>query len=164
MALAGIHHLTTLTADMDRLIDFYERLFDAEVTLDVEEEGLRHAFIDIGQGTLLHPFELSGVDVPQCYIPMFKRGRMDHFGLSAATEEEFWEMRERVMQQGAGDGLVSDMGPFLSFAFIDPDGVGHEVMWTKPDASAESCLPRSDWTVVQTEGEPKRPSGVAIAA
>jgi len=38
------HHMTFLTADMDRLIAFYERIFDARVTLDREEEGgVRHA-------------------------------------------------------------------------------------------------------------------------
>ena len=82
-ALAGIHHLTTLTGNMDRHISFCRRIFDAEVTLDFEEEGRRHVFIDIGGRTF----------------------------------------------------LVSDMGPCLSFGFIDPDGLGHEVMWTKPMAA-----------------------------
>ena len=148
-ALAGVHHLTTLTGDMDRLISFYRRVFDAEITLDVEEGGMRRAFIDIGGGALLAPFEVPGVEVPQTYIPMFQRGRLDHFGLSTATEEEFWELRERVIAEGAGDGLVSDMGPFLSFGFIDPDGVGHDVMWTKPEASPSDCRRREDWTTVE---------------
>lgn len=43
--LDDIHHLTFVTADMDRLISFYERVFDARKTVDLEEEGLRHAFI-----------------------------------------------------------------------------------------------------------------------
>ena len=30
----GIHHVTFLTEDMDRLLAFYVRVFDAEVTLD----------------------------------------------------------------------------------------------------------------------------------
>jgi catechol 2,3-dioxygenase-like lactoylglutathione lyase family enzyme len=28
----GVHHITFLTEDMDRLIAFYERVFDAELT------------------------------------------------------------------------------------------------------------------------------------
>jgi catechol 2,3-dioxygenase-like lactoylglutathione lyase family enzyme len=148
-ALDGIHHLTTLTADLDRLIAFYERVLEAEVTLDLEEEGLRHAFIAIGPNTFLHPFEVPGVEVPQHYIPMFERGRMDHIGLNAADEEAFHELRRRVMAEGAGDGLVSDMGPVLSFGFVDPDGVGHEVMWTKPGASSATTRKRADWTVAE---------------
>ncbi len=44
--LNDIHHLTFITTDLDRLIAFYERVFGARVTVDLEEEGLRHAFIE----------------------------------------------------------------------------------------------------------------------
>ena len=48
MALVNdVHHIAFLTADMDRLISFYARIFDARVTLDVEDP-VRHAFIEIG--------------------------------------------------------------------------------------------------------------------
>jgi len=53
--LDGIHHIAFITSDMDRLISFYKRLFEARVTLDLEEEGLRHVFIEVGPNTLLHP-------------------------------------------------------------------------------------------------------------
>jgi catechol 2,3-dioxygenase-like lactoylglutathione lyase family enzyme len=147
--LAGIHHLSTLTADMDRLIGFYERVFDARVTLDMEEDGLRHTFIELGSGTVLHPFQIPGIDVPQDEIPMFQRGRLDHFGLNAASEDAFHELRRRVIAEGAGDGLVTDMGPLLSFSFTDPDGAGLEVMWVKPGVPVETTLPRAEWTVAE---------------
>jgi catechol 2,3-dioxygenase-like lactoylglutathione lyase family enzyme len=147
--LAGIHHLSTLTADMDRLIGFYERVFDARVTLDMEEDGLRHTFIELGSGTVLHPFQIPGIEVPQDEIPMFQRGRLDHFGLNAASEDAFHELRRRVIAEGAGDGLVTDMGPLLSFSFTDPDGAGLEVMWVKPGVPVETTLPRAEWTVAE---------------
>ena len=147
--LNDIHHLTFITSDLDRLIGFYERVFDARVTLDLEEEGLRHAFIELGTGTVLHPFQVTGVEVPQGEIPMFARGRLDHFGLTAASETAFRELRRRVVLERAGDGLVSDMGAFLSFSFIDPDGAGHEVMWVKPGSSPQATRRRAEWTLVE---------------
>lgn len=72
--LNGIHHLATLTADMDRLIGFYERVFDARLLLDMEEEGLRHAFIELGPSTVLHPFQIPGVEVPQASAASDRRG------------------------------------------------------------------------------------------
>jgi catechol 2,3-dioxygenase-like lactoylglutathione lyase family enzyme len=36
--LSGLHHMTFLTGDMDRLISFYERVFDAVVTFDRTEQ------------------------------------------------------------------------------------------------------------------------------
>ena len=98
--LNGMHHLTFLTADLDRLIDFYGRVFDAPVTLDLEEEGLRHAFIQIGPHTVLHPFQIPGVEVPQASAPMFQRGRIDHFALDAASEEAFREIYRRLLSEG----------------------------------------------------------------
>jgi catechol 2,3-dioxygenase-like lactoylglutathione lyase family enzyme len=130
----NLHHMTFLTADMDRLIAFYERIFDARVVLDREDDGLRHAFIEIGPQTVLHPFEVPGVDLPGRQ-PIFERGRLDHFALSAASEEAFREIRRRLIAEGANateGGLVTDMGSMLSFSFHDPDDGWHEVMWAKP--------------------------------
>jgi hypothetical protein len=39
------------------------RIFDARVTLDVEDP-VRHAFIEIGPHTVLHPFEVPAAEVP----------------------------------------------------------------------------------------------------
>jgi catechol 2,3-dioxygenase-like lactoylglutathione lyase family enzyme len=146
--LDGINHLTTLTADLDRLIDFYRRVFDARVTLDLEEEGLRHAFIELGPATVLHPFQVPGVEVPQHPLPMFGRGRLDHFALNAPSEAAFRELHWRVVAAGASDGVVTDMGSLLIFTFADPDGAHHEVVWTKPGVPAARTLPRAEWTTV----------------
>jgi catechol 2,3-dioxygenase-like lactoylglutathione lyase family enzyme len=132
----NLHHVAFLTADLDRLIAFYERIFDARVTLDREDGSppLRHAFIEIGPLTVLHPFEVRGVEVPGRQ-PMFERGRLDHFALNAASEEAFREIGRRLIAEGANateGGLVTDMGSMLSFSFHDPDGGWHEVIWVKP--------------------------------
>jgi catechol 2,3-dioxygenase-like lactoylglutathione lyase family enzyme len=69
--LNDIHHLTFITADLDRLIAFYERVFGAQVTVDLEEEGLRHAFIEVGPRTVLHPFQVPDATPPGPQ-PMFQ--------------------------------------------------------------------------------------------
>ncbi|MDP9369124.1 MAG: VOC family protein [Chloroflexota bacterium] len=147
----GIHHLTILTADMDRLIAFYQRVFDARVVLDLEEEGLRHAFIELGPETLLHPFQMPGVEVPQGAMPIFGRGRLDHFGLNAASLEAFRELRDRAVAEGSSDGEVTDIGPHLSFSFTDPDGAEHEVLWNKPGVPIDASVRRANWTTVDLD-------------
>lgn len=151
MLLNDIHHLTFLTADLDRLIAFYERIFDAQVKADFEEEGLRHALIEIGPHTMLHPFQVPGVDPPGRQ-PMFERGRIDHFGLNAASEDAFWELRRRLLAEDAGateGGLVTDMGSALSFSFHDPDGGWHEIMWQRPGVPVEQGLKVADWKLIE---------------
>jgi catechol 2,3-dioxygenase-like lactoylglutathione lyase family enzyme len=144
--LNGIHHVTSITSDLDRLIRFYQRIFDAPVLLDLEEEGLRHAFIRVGPGTVLHPFQVPGVDLPQGSPPMFERGRLDHVALHASSEHAFRELRRRLIEAGATDGIVTDMGSLLIFTFSDPDGAQWEVVWPKPDVPAGQTLRRSEWT------------------
>lgn len=149
--LNGINHLTFITADMERLIAFYQRIFEARVTLDLEEEGLRHVFIEVGPHTVLHPFQIPGVKPPPHQPPMFQRGRLDHFALNAANETAFWELRQRLVREGASDGVVTDMGSLLIFTFTDPDGGVHEVVWMKQAVSVQATLKRSDWTTVEVD-------------
>ena len=137
---------------MDRLIRFYREVFDAEVVDDMQEEGLRHVFIDLGGGFVLHPFEIPGVDVPQGEIPIFERGRIDHLALRAETADEFWEVRERIYKAGASDegtGLVTDLGPLLSVGFTDPDGVWGEVCWDRPPDHVTRGAERSGWKYIE---------------
>lgn len=150
MLLNDIHHLAFLTEDLDRLIGFYERVFDARITVDLEEEGLRHAFIEVGPHTVLHPFQVPGVAMPAAQ-PMFRRGRLDHFSLNAASEEAFRELRRRVIAEGAGDGVVTDMGALLTFGFTDPDGGSYEVAWARPGVAPGEALRRVNWKTVDLE-------------
>jgi catechol 2,3-dioxygenase-like lactoylglutathione lyase family enzyme len=155
--LNDLHHMTFVTADMDRLIAFYERIFDARVTFDRVEEDpprRRHTFIEIGPHTVLHPFEVEGVEPPDRQ-PMFARGRLDHFALNVASEEAFREIRRRLIAEGANatdGGLVTDMGSMWSFSFYDPDGGWNEVIWVKPGAPFEEGLTRpGDWNMIDLD-------------
>ena len=146
--LNDIHHLTFITADLDRLIGFYKRVFEAPVTVDIAEQGLRHAFIEVGPHTVLHPFEIPGRSPPGPQ-PMFDRGRLDHFALSAASEPAFRELRRRLVAEGASDGVITDMGSLFLFSFNDPDGGRHEVVWVKPGVPIDQGLRVAEWKTAE---------------
>jgi catechol 2,3-dioxygenase-like lactoylglutathione lyase family enzyme len=151
MALVdGMHHVTFLTEDMERLTAFYERVFEARQTLDLTEEGVRHVFLEVGATTVLHPFQiLDGPSLPTAPGTMFQRGRLDHFALRAPSEEAFLEIRHRLESEGAVDGDVRDMETMWIMGFHDPDGFYAEVIWRKPDVSDVETLPRADWRTVE---------------
>lgn len=129
----GVHHVALVTSDLDRLIAFYSSVFEAEVVLDMEEEGLRHAMLDLGGGFALHPFFLGadpggtgGADrggIP----PMFERGHLDHVALNVVDRETFEAVRRRLVECGASDGTVTDFGMVRTVTFVDPDGWEGEV-------------------------------------
>jgi catechol 2,3-dioxygenase-like lactoylglutathione lyase family enzyme len=152
--LDGLHHVGFLTADLGRLIAFFGRVFDANVTFDREENGHRHAFIDVGGGAVLHAFEAPRHKVPGRQ-PIFERGRLDHVAFNAASEDAFRELRRRLIAEGAqatGGGLVTEMGPSVwSFSFYDPDGAWHEVMWAGPRARVEDVKSPPEWKMIELD-------------
>jgi hypothetical protein len=136
---------------MDRLLAFYVRVFDAEVTLDMTEEGVRHAFLKVGSTTVLHPFQMLEGPGPPPPSPMFSRGRLDHFALLAPSEEAFRELRRRIEAEGAADGDVRDMKSYWIMGYFDPDGAAYEVMLRRPGSAETDMLERSRWTTVILE-------------
>lgn len=114
---------------------------------DMREEGLRHVFIDLGGGFMLHPFEIPRVDVPQGELPIFDRGRIDHFALRAESADVFWTLRERIYEAGASDGQVVDLGLMLSAGFTDPDGLWGEVCLDRPGDEARGAE-RAGWRYI----------------
>ena len=146
----GVHHLTFLTEEIDRLASFYERVFEAKKTLDLTEEGLRHIFLQVGSTTVLHPFQiLDGAALPPAPGKMFQRGRLDHFALLAPSEQAFREIRRRLESEGAAARAVRDTGNAWIMDFHDPDGLYVEVIWRKPSAREVDMLRHEDWTTLQ---------------
>ena len=146
----GVEHLTFLSDDLDRLAGFYERVFEARKTLDLTEEGFRHIFLEVGAATVLHPFQiLDRPALPPAPGTMFDRGRLDHFALSAPSEEAFREIRRRLESEGATARPARDTGTAWIMDFHDPDGFYVEVIWRKPGARDAETLRHEAWTTVQ---------------
>lgn len=138
MLTVGLNHVATLTNDSARLHRFYEEVFEAEVVRDgpeVEEHsGVRLSIVKIGPWSELNVFQIEGNTETDRQVPMFGRGRLDHFALQAASLEAFETIRDRLIARGAADSFVTDFGPMLSIFFRDPDGLEGEVCVTNPDA------------------------------
>lgn len=137
----GAHHLTLFTSDMDRLIQFYERMFDGITLYDLTEQRpgggqFRHALIDLGGGFALHPFQMpepTGFEMGA--MTMATRGHIDHVALQVSDEDALQVIRKRLYENGASDGVVTDFGAIRLVTFCDPDGMEGEVAcWTGKNA------------------------------
>ena len=145
--LIGVNHIATVSRDLDNLISFYDRIFDAKVLVDIEIPDMvlksdptpgRHVFISIGGPSILHAWQIDGIDPARFDGEIFDRGRVDHFSLQAGSYTDFEKLRQRLMKEGAATGEITDFGVMLSFSFKDPDGLWTEVSWWKdgPDLTA----------------------------
>ena len=145
MLLSGINHVAVLTNDTDRLHAFYRDIFDAEVfadeTISEGEQPGRLSFVTVGPHTQLNVFELPGNTEAEHQTPMFGRGRIDHMGLQAASQEAFDLIRDRLIACGATDGFVTDFGVAISLFFTDPDGLEGEVLLDRPGAGPADHKP-----------------------
>ena len=137
MLLKGLNHVAVLTNDTERLVGFYQDVFEAEVLRDGPEfpegKGPRLTIIKIGDWSELNVFQIEGNTQADHQTPMFERGRLDHLAVQAASLPAFETIRFRLMTRGAADDFVTDFGPMLSIFFRDPDGLECEVCVENPD-------------------------------
>ena len=130
--ITGFNHVAFVTRDLDRLRAFYQEVFEIDgPVLTNGPGGTRHAMLRLGDGAVLHPFEVPNADLDGAGTEMFRRGRVDHFALDAGDEETLERLRARLVAVGASDGEVTDFGPILSVHFQDPDGTQLEVACCK---------------------------------
>jgi len=135
MLLDGINHVAVITADTERLIEFYGDVFGATVDGEMREgEEFRLTLVKVGPQSELNIFEVAGNQEASRQTPMLGRGRIDHLGLQAADLDAFDTIRDRLIERGASDGFVTDFGHVLSLFFVDPDGLEAEVCVGNPDA------------------------------
>jgi catechol 2,3-dioxygenase-like lactoylglutathione lyase family enzyme len=125
--LAGLNHVAVLTANLDRFIEFYRRIFDLTVVFEERTPALSHAILRISPDSWLHPAELPANPHTTGVPAMFQRGHIDHIALSARSKFAFETLRARLVEAGASDGRVDDLGAFHTLWFVDPDGMRGEI-------------------------------------
>jgi catechol 2,3-dioxygenase-like lactoylglutathione lyase family enzyme len=125
--LSGLNHVAVVTADLDRFIAFYTRIFGLEVVFKQSRPAFRHAILRISGDSWLHPAEIPGTPHGDAAPRMFGRGHLDHLSLTAASGETFEQIRQRLLDAGASNGVVEDLGAFHALWFKDPDGMQGEI-------------------------------------
>jgi catechol 2,3-dioxygenase-like lactoylglutathione lyase family enzyme len=135
--VGGLNHVAQVTRNLDRLTNFYADVFDVPFAELPPHRDRRHGFLLLGRGSpdgdpgpMLHVFELPE-EATGPFGPadqMFRRGRLDHLAIEAADEHALAEVRDRLVELGASDGVVRVFGGWLlSVNFVDPDGMRLEV-------------------------------------
>jgi catechol 2,3-dioxygenase-like lactoylglutathione lyase family enzyme len=130
----GFNHVATMTADLDRYLEFYGEIFGAEVLSIMEAQGdhPRMAIVNMGGSGALNVFEVPAESIIGDRAKMGDRGPIDHFALAVESEEKLKEIRDRLVAVGASPGEITQFGPaLLSVFFRDPDGAELEVVYLK---------------------------------
>lgn len=141
MRLQGIHHITLISADIERTTWFYtdvlgQRLLKRTVNFDVPDSP--HYYFGDRVG---HP----GTVVTYFGYPQMARGRMGvgvahHFAFLVETDEEQRVWQERLHAAGVAVTDVIDRRYFRSVYFNDPDGVILEIATRGPGFLVDESL------------------------
>ncbi len=159
MRLEGIHHISAITGDAPRNLDFYTRVLGLRLvakTVNQDDPGVYHLFYADEQGS-------PGAELTFFEYPGAPRGRagrgMVHRIVSRVGSPEavaFWEERlaaEGVPAEREGDAL----------RFADPEGLGHELVVDArdeplrarhPEVPAEHAI--AGFVAVRAYGSPER--------
>ena len=126
---AGLNHVATLTANLDRLVDFYTAAFEAEKVFEMAAEGdhPRMAILALGGGAALNVFEVEESSIIGERRKMGGRGAIDHFAVAVESVAVLEGMRDRLTSAGAEVGEIQRLGDEWSLFFRDPDGMELEV-------------------------------------
>jgi glyoxalase family protein len=130
MKLEGIHHISAITGDAPRNVDFYTRVLGLRLTaksVNQDDPGVYHLFYgdeDATPGADLTFFEYPGA------IPGRPGAGMVHRIVHRAGSLPFWAAR--LEDEGVPYDLVDG-----SLRFSDPEGLDHELV---ADASGDAPL------------------------
>ncbi len=128
-SLNGLAHLVLRVRDLDRSVDFYERVLGLEVT---SRAGTRMAFlnapVDNGKS---HELGLLGLGPD---LPAHEQNRVGlyHFAWQLETLEELESFHQHLLDEGATIVGYGDHGISMGIYFVDPDRNEIEVFYELP--------------------------------
>jgi catechol 2,3-dioxygenase-like lactoylglutathione lyase family enzyme len=125
----GFNHVATMTTDLDRYAEFYEKVFGAVVTLRMAAapDHPRMFILDLGGGGALNVFEVPPEQIVGDRRKMGGRGAIDHFAIAVESRERLEEVKGRLEAVGADIGEIQRLGDEWSLFFRDVDGMELEV-------------------------------------
>lgn len=143
MALTqGMHHITTISSDLERTHAFYGELLGMDrVMMTSEFDSHYSAHWMWGAGNrktgLITALERDSVEEPRARIGV---GQTHHFALAVPDEEAQLTWRERLVQQGLKVSPVMDRLYFKSIYTRDPDGHIVELATMGPGFAVDESL------------------------
>jgi len=122
----GVNHLAMATGNMDSTIRFWRDLLGMRLVAGLGGPGYRHYFFQLSEKDLVAFFEWPGVTP----VPKKDHGRpvkgpfiFDHVSFGVETENELWELKDRLEAAGFDVSDVIDHGFIHSIYAFDPNGI-----------------------------------------
>ena len=119
--LPAIAHVTLTVSDLDRSLEWYERLFDVAFHRDESPGPFRRAVWLVGGQTLvgLHEFP----DPSDTLTFNERRIGLDHLAFACNGRDELEAWKDRLSELGIDNGGIVDAGYGSGLSCRDPDNI-----------------------------------------
>ena len=129
----GVNHLAMATGDMDKTIRFWRDLLGMRLVAGLGQPGYRHYFFEISKDDLIAFFEWPGVE-PQREkdhgMPVDGPFIFDHVSFGVESDDDLWELKDRLAAAGFEVSDVIDHGFIHSIYAFDPNGIPIEFSYS----------------------------------
>lgn len=130
-----------MTGDMDKTIRFWRDLLGMKLAAGLGRPGYRHYFFEISDNDLLAFFEWPDVEPSEERDHGYpNKGPVifDHISFGLETDDDLWELKDRLTAAGFPVSSVIDHGFIKSIYSWDPNGIPIEFSVNKPGVDIRS--------------------------
>jgi glyoxalase family protein len=141
LAIAGIHHVTLISTNLDRTTAFYRDVLGLRLvkqTLNQDDPNARHFYFGDGQGT--PGTVVSFFEYPQMGLGRVGAGSTHHLALCVESDDELDGWRAWLTSCGIESTEVMDRTYFKSIYVRDPDGHILELATRGPGFAVDESL------------------------
>jgi len=138
----GVNHLALATGDMDRTIRFWRDLLGMRLVAGLGKPGYRQYFFQISNRDLVAFFEWPGVrpiEEKEHGRPASGPFAFDHVSFGVETEDDLWDLKDRLAAAGSWVSEVIDHGFIHSIYTYDPNGIAIEFSRSIPECDIVNC-------------------------
>jgi len=132
----GIHHLAMVTSDMDATIRFWRDVVGMRLVACLGRPGYRHYFFEISENDMIAFFEWPEVlpAIPKDPgVPVKGPFVFDHVSIGVESDEELWELRDRLEAAGIWVSEPIDHRFIHSIYTVDPNQINVEFSAPVPE-------------------------------
>jgi len=134
----GINHLAMATRDMDTTIRFWRDLLGLRLVAGLGGPKYRHYFFELSEYDMIAFFEWPDVEkIPEKDhgVPVRDPFVFDHVSLGVESDDDLWELKDKLETAGIGFRKLSIMGLFIPsiplIQTISPLSSAHRLpVWT----------------------------------
>ncbi len=122
----GVNHLALVTHDMDMTIRYWRDLLGLRLVAGLGNERFRHYFFALSETDMVAFFEwpdVKPVPVKDHGVPFPGPLAFDHVSFGVDSDEDLWELKDKIEAAGFWVSEVIDHGFIHSIYTFDPNNI-----------------------------------------